>query len=184
MPHPHYPFVYTVKTSLRSKNLSVRISRAGEVLVTKPKRISMTYVESFITRKKSWIISKIEYMLSLPPVKPKLSREEYTILKEKAQLIAEKKVKHFNQNYNFSYKRISIKNQKTRWGSCSSKGNLNFNYKIALLPDELVDYIIVHEICHLGQMNHSEKFWELVAKTIPEYKKHHRTLKSRGLSLS
>ena len=67
------------------------------------------------------------------------------------------------------FNKINIKNQKTRWGSCSKKGNLNFNYKIALLPQHLADYIIVHELCHLGEFNHSRSFWNLVAKVFPEY---------------
>jgi predicted metal-dependent hydrolase len=181
---PLYPFIYTFKTNSQARNLSIRITREGEVVVTKPKQVSLLYAESFITKKISWIISKIEHMKSLPPVPPKITRKEYLILKEKAQAIAEKRVKHFNEMYNFSYKRITIRNQKTRWGSCSSKGNLNFNYKIALLSEELVDYIVVHELCHLGQMNHSKKFWDLVSKTIPTYKDHHITLRSKGLQLS
>lgn len=94
---------------------------------------------------------------------------EYLQYKEQARILVHAKLAYWNTFYHFSYNRISIKNQKSRWGSCSSKGNLNFHYKIVLLPDELVDYLIVHELCHLGQMNHSKHFWDLVAKTIPDY---------------
>ncbi|PIP23438.1 MAG: hypothetical protein COX90_01110 [Candidatus Nealsonbacteria bacterium CG_4_10_14_0_2_um_filter_38_17] len=62
-----------------------------------------------------------------------------------------------------------MKNQKTRWGSCFKKGNPNFNYKIALLSQRLADYIVVHELCHLGELNHSQKSWNLVAKAVPDY---------------
>ena len=82
---------------------------------------------------------------------------------------------HWNQFYGFTFGRVTIKNHKSRWGSCSKKGNLNFNYKIALLPSELADYIIVHELCHLGEFNHSSRFWALVAKAIPN----HRVLRAR-----
>mgnify|MGYP001607235311 CR=1 FL=1 len=75
-----------------------------------------------------------------------------------------------NKLYQFKIGRVSIKNHKSRWGSCSKKGNLNFNYKLALLPQELADYVIVHELCHLGEFNHSPKFWKLVARAIPNYK--------------
>ena len=164
--------------------MSIRISRTGVVSVTKPKKISIDLAEAFIVKKKDWIIEKLAYVKTLPQPVPKMTRAEYVQLKERAYEIVEKRVKHFNQFYNFSYKNISIKNQKTRWGSCSSQKNLNFNCKIALLDEELVDYIVVHELCHLGQMNHSSKFWSLVAQTIPEYKKHHVALRKKGLGLS
>lgn len=88
------------------------------------------------------------------------------------------RIKHFNKFYNFKINRIVVKNQKTRWGSCSKKGNLNFNYKIIYLRPELADYLIVHELCHLGQFNHSKKFWALVEKTVPNYGKMNKELKS------
>ena len=81
--------------------------------------------------------------------------------------LVKNRVEYFNQFYKFHYNKISIKNQKTRWGSCSKKGNLNFNYKIIFLPKELQDYLIVHELCHLKEFNHSKKFWDLVKLKIP-----------------
>jgi hypothetical protein len=94
----------------------------------------------------------------------------YLANKEKARALVTERLRYFNQFYDFSWKRVSIKDTKRRWGSCSKKGNLNFCYKVALLPPEVADYIVVHELCHLGQFNHSRDFWGLVAKTIPEYK--------------
>jgi len=81
----------------------------------------------------------------------------------------ENRIRCFNSTYNFKINRIAIKNQTTRWGSCSSKRNLNFNYKIIYLRPVLADYLIVHELCHLGELNHSKMFWALVAKTMPDY---------------
>jgi predicted metal-dependent hydrolase len=94
------------------------------------------------------------------------------------------RVEELNKPYGFVYGKIAIRNQKTRWGSCSRRGNLNFNYRVGLLPQKLMDYVIVHELCHLGEFNHSYKFWDLVAKTVPEYKAIRQELKRIGLGLS
>ena len=98
------------------------------------------------------------------------SRRDFLNNKEKAREIVENRIKYLNDFYNFSFNKISIKRQKSRWGSCSKKGNLNFNYKIIFLPQKYSDYVLVHELCHLGEFNHSRNFWELVKKTIPDYK--------------
>lgn len=117
---------------------------------------------------------------SVKSVKSKLQYIEY---KEQAKILAERKVAQFNLLYNFPVNKITIRNQKTRWGSCSRKGNLNFTYKIALLPEKLVDYIVVHEICHLGEFNHSQNFWDLVGKTIPDYLELRKELHKAGANL-
>ncbi len=93
------------------------------------------------------------------------------------------RIKHFNSFYNFEISKVRIKNQKSRWGSCSSKKNLNFNYKVIFLRPELADYLIVHELCHLGELNHSKKFWALVQKIIPNYKKISRELRSTPINI-
>jgi len=100
-----------------------------------------------------------------------------------AKIFVLEKIKHFNNFYKFKINKVFIKNQKSRWGSCSSKGNLNFNYKIIYLRPELADYLIVHELCHLGELNHSKKFWALVEKTIPNYVKINKELKKTFIKL-
>jgi len=108
----------------------------------------------------------------------KQSKREYLKLRGEALKIAQVKVDKFNKIYGFKFNQIVIKNQKTRWGSCSKKGNLNYNYKIALLPEKLADYIIVHELCHLKEFNHSQKFWNLVEKGMPDYRERIKKIKS------
>lgn len=107
----------------------------------------------------------------------KIRRRVTTKKREQARIFVENKISHFNKFYRFEINRVAIKNTSTRWGSCSSKKNLNFNYKIIFLKPELADYLIVHELCHLGQLNHSKKFWELVKQTIPNYAKINKELK-------
>lgn len=118
--------------------------------------------------------------------KPRMTaaRRHYLAHKEAARELVHAKLQHWNQYYGYVYGRVSIKMVKTRWGSCSSNRNLNFNYKIMFLPEHLQDYIIVHELCHLEQMNHSPAFWALVAKTIPDYKKCVAQLKNQHIKIS
>ena len=99
----------------------------------------------------------------------KLPTKKYLEHKEAARELVVRRLEYFNQHYKLKIGRIAIRNQKSRWGSCSSKGNLNFNYKIVLIPPHLADYVIAHELCHLGQLNHSQKFWDLLGETIPDY---------------
>jgi hypothetical protein len=137
-------------------------------------------IEHFIQLKGDWVVEKIGHLKNVIKVPKKTKAEqrvEYNKLKTEALRIATQKVNYWNSFYNFKFNNISIKNQKTRWGSCSKNGNLNFNYKIALLPDKLADYLVVHEIAHLGQFNHSAKFWALVEQTIPDYKNIRKELK-------
>jgi predicted metal-dependent hydrolase len=98
------------------------------------------------------------------------TRSHYLKHREDARGLVRERLEHYNHVYGYRYQKIFIRNTRSRWGSCSSKGNLNFNYKIALLPGELADYIVVHELCHLREFNHSPKFWGLVAQTVPHYK--------------
>ncbi len=109
-----------------------------------------------------------------------LRRTFYNKYKEEARILVHQRLEHFNAYYNFTYSRVSIRNQKTRWGSCSSKGNLNFSYRILFLEPEAQDYLIIHELCHLKQFNHSQAFWDLVAEQSPNYKKWHTDLKYKS----
>lgn len=104
------------------------------------------------------------------PTWPAAVVQHYAQHKESAREVTLKKLEYFNQFYNFTYNRVAIRNTRSRWGSCSSKQNLNFNYRILFLPPELQDYLIVHELCHLQEMNHAPQFWALVAQQIPDYK--------------
>lgn len=96
--------------------------------------------------------------------------KHYVANKEKAREVVLARLKYFNQFYGFTWNRVAIRNTKTRWGSCSEDKNLNFNYKLLFLPEELRDYVIVHELCHLKELHHRESFWLLVAERLPNYK--------------
>ncbi len=113
-----------------------------------------------------------------------ITGRRFTIKKrEQARRLVENRLSFFNKIYNFEINRIAIKNTSTRWGSCSSKGNLNFNYKILYIRPALADYLIVHELCHLGELNHSKRFWALVSKTIPDYIEVNKELRRTNIKL-
>jgi len=147
-----------------------------QIVATIPDNFSENILEKFISQKIDWILRKTEYFRlrnekNKGRVPLKSSQRDYKKYKEKALALAKNRLQLYNQFYGFKYKKISIRNQKTRWGSCSRNGHLSFNYKIALISRNLSNYIIVHELCHLGEFNHSPRFWNLVEKTIPDCRK-------------
>lgn len=162
--------IYTLKKSKRARRMRMAVYCDGAVVVTAPYQFGDGIAERFVREKTSWLLSKLSLF---QPFQPRPARRctkvEYRHNKERAYTLAVERIAHFNRSYHFTFNSINIKNQKTRWGSCSKKGNLNFSYKIALLPKRLADYIIVHELCHRGEFNHSKKFWELVSQAIPDY---------------
>lgn len=112
---------------------------------------------------------------------PRAARVRYRDYKESARELVCRKLVEWNAHFGFTYGRVTIRDQRSRWGSCSKKGNLNFNYRLALLPEHLVDYVIVHELCHIAEFNHSPHFWALVARVIPDH--HERKRELRKISL-
>ncbi len=161
---------YSIRESKRAKRVRISVGCDGAVIVTKPNKTNLDIVEKFLLAKSEWIFDKVNWFKNFKGLSNiKNTKQEYLDNKDKALKLAQERLDYFNKYYNFKFNKITIKNQKTRWGSCSRKGNLNFNYKIALLPKEVADYIIVHELCHLKEFNHSRKFWNLVAKSVPNY---------------
>ena len=164
--------IYTLRVSRRARNMRLTIRGDGSLVATLPRGMREYAVERFILEKSQWITDTLERFKKFPVGNfTKGSRKNFLAHKEGARALAEERLAYFSSMCNVSYNRISIRNQKTRWGSCSRKGNLNFNFRVLFLPLELRDYVIVHELCHLQELNHSEKFWELVVQTVPEYKK-------------
>ena len=103
--------------------------------------------------------------------------------RKKAEEIIHDRLEYFNEHYRFRYHRITLRNQKSRWGSCSTQKNLNFNWRLAMAPVEIIDYVVVHELCHLKEMNHSASFWKLVSEACPDYKKSRKWLKENQFML-
>jgi predicted metal-dependent hydrolase len=173
---------YTLRKSKRARRMRLAVYSDSTIVVTSPFDLNENIIEKFIREKSNWLFSKITFFKQFKgQAIGKYSRRDYIKNKQAAQNLAIKRVDYFNKIYKFKFNNINIKNQKTRWGSCSKKGNLNFNYKIILLPPKIADYIIVHELCHLGEFNHSKRFWNLVGKTVPDYHKIKDDLKKSGV---
>ena len=181
---------YTIKVSRRARRMRISVGRDAAVVVTLPWGRREADAEKFVRQKSDWILKSLNYFSRRAGSRfagkklPKSSRREYLSRKAEALALARSKVAQMNQFYQFAHGRISIRNQKTRWGSCSKKGNLNFNYKIVHLPENLVNYLVAHELCHLAEMNHSRNFWAQVGRAVPDYKKLRRELRNFGISLS
>lgn len=157
------------KKGMRSLRLSIKPD--GRIVLSAGKAYPLFLLKNFLNSKQTWLedsLIKIKNRNSLFSLKHTVT--EITKYKKQTKILVEERLKYFNQFYNFKYQRIAIRNQSSRWGSCSSKKNLNFNYRLILLPAELADLVIVHELCHLQEMNHSKDFWALVAKTVPNYR--------------
>lgn len=171
---------YSIKRSPRAKRMRITVYRDGSVVATTPRNFDDNLLINFINQKKDWILKRVQKFLSSPLRFIKnSSKKDYKKYKIEALKLVEERLAFYNQQYNFKYNRISIRNQKSRWGSCSRQGNLNFNYKIFFLPPEIRDYIVVHELCHLQEFNHSQNFWDLVKITVPNYKEIRKSLKLR-----
>ena len=113
-------------------------------------------------------------------IRRKLSEEEIRQLKREARRVIPQRVAFYAEKVGVNYGRISVRAQKTKWGSCSAEGNLNFNYLLMLAPPEVLDSVVVHELCHRKEMNHSDRFYAEVLRVYPEYKKYWRWLKENG----
>ncbi len=175
---------YTVRRSRRSKQLKLAVYPNGTVIVTVPFSACSGAAEEFIRRKQEWVVRKVRQFAELSQITvPKPTAREYVVLRARALVAVREQLVHFNAQYGYSYGSVTIRNQKTRWGSCSRKKTLSFNYKIIFLPPHLADYIIVHELCHLAEFNHSPKFWRLVAQTIPDYAARKKELRKISFSL-
>ena len=160
------------------KTLALESTRDGQLKVRAPYKVSRKEIQNFVKSKESWIFKHLKRIEETKAEQPEpLSSEEIEKLVQKALQVLPEKVEHYARIIGVTYGRITIRNQKTRWGSCSSKGNLNFNCQLMRLPEELQDYVVVHELCHRKEMNHSSDFWKEVEYIMPDYQERRARLK-------
>lgn len=175
-----FEIAYRVIRSAR-RTLAIQILPDGEVVVRSPRHMSETQIRTFVESKAAWIAKHCK-----PVIAPsrKFTREELRDLKDRAEPILEKRLQFFAPLVGVTYGKVTIRHQRTRWGSCSAKGNLNFNCLLALTPPDVLDYVVVHELCHLKELNHSSRFWALVEQVLPGYKVSRKWLKQHAAELT
>lgn len=165
------------------KTVSIQVNQDLSITVRAPQRVTQKEIKRILEKNDSWIQKHIEMLrekqTEAEDVK-KLTAEEIKTLAEQALKLIPQRVEYFARQVGVTYGRITIRNQKTRWGSCSSKGNLNFNCLLMLAPTEILDYVVVHELCHRKEMNHSKAFWTEVEKVLPDYRQSVQWLKENG----
>lgn len=167
---------YTLIRSAR-KTMAIQVKTDGSVVVRAPLRLSEKRIRAFIESKEEWIQNTVERVLEKKESVPQISDEERREGIQKAMEIIPQRAAYFAKRMGVSYGRITIREQKTRWGSCSAKGNLNFNWKLVRMPEEALDYVVVHELAHRKEMNHSARFWAIVEAELPDYKERRKMLK-------
>ena len=168
---------------IRSRRQTVALEiKNGKLLVRAPLLMSNARIAAFVREKQAWIEKRLAKAQAQQNVEKLTSEELRALAKQAAQVIPER-VRYYATRIGVSYGRITIRAQRTRWGSCSAKGNLNFNCLLMLAPPEVLDSVVVHELCHRKEMNHSERFYAEVLRVFPEYRKHRKWLKDNGDAL-
>lgn len=169
----------------KRKTYGISVAPGGKVTVRIPLRGSERFAVSMVEEKKDWIASSVRKMQAVTPRSPQKEKTPYerrleAPYRHAAKEYITKRADYFADQLGVTYNTITIRDQKTRWGSCSSKGNLSFNWRLILAPPKVLDYVVVHELCHRREMNHSPRFWALVESVMPDYKQHRKWLKDNG----
>ena len=172
------------------RSFAIEIGRDKKIKVRVPRRASKAQIEELLKEKQDWIFRTLDKIDKKNAIEKneenqiaKLEPEEVKKLKKEARNHLASLTEYWAEKIGVSYGRISIRGQKTRWGSCSSKGNLNYNYLLMLCPDDVIEYVVIHELCHRIYMNHSKRFWEKIEEFCPNYRQARKWLKQNGNSL-
>jgi len=177
--------IITTAEMIRSKRktLALQIADDGHLIVRAPLRCPNKEIVSFIEKSRKWIQTHTEKVRQrsreLEALEP-FSEQDIRDMAEKAIVMIPERVKFYAEKLGVTYGRITIRNQRTKWGSCTSKGSLNFNCLLMSAPPEVLDSVVVHELCHRIHMNHSKEFYAEVYRVFPEYDKWNKWLKDNG----
>jgi peptidylprolyl isomerase len=166
----------TVKRSRRARSVRLSVKPGGEVILVAPISASERILVAFLSKHAAWIERSVARMRELRPL-PVSGRRDYVANREAARVFVTERVREWSARLGYPHGRIAIKDTARSWGSCSHRGNLNFSYKLLFLPPSLADYVVVHELCHVKEANHSPRFWALVAAALPDHRDRRRELR-------
>ena len=176
--------VQVVRSSRKTIGLQIRDGET--VIVRAPYKVTDSAIRDCLAKNRDWIekhLEKARQQQAERAVAPKLTQEQIRSMAQQALKDLPERVRHFAPLAGVRYGRITIRCQRTRWGSCSSQGNLNFNCLLMLCPEEVRDYVVVHELCHRIEMNHSDRFWQEVGRVFPDYRNARKWLRTEGKKL-
>ncbi|MBE9529261.1 MAG: DUF45 domain-containing protein [Proteobacteria bacterium] len=156
--------------STRARHLSISVKPFSGVRVAVPRRVSFRAARQFVAHKREWIIKHQERMRKLEVEHEEYQKNRVKIDKRAARQMLVARLEHLSGKYGFSYNRVYIRNQKTLWGSCSHKNNISLNIRLAELPEELSDYVIIHELVHTRVKSHCARFWDELHRYVPDAK--------------
>jgi len=168
---PEYELIRSAR-----KTLALYVRRDGRLEVRAPLRTSREHIDEFVRKKRDWI-ENARNRLAAGRKTIRLTKKEEAAYKKQAKACLEQKCRHFSEIMGLRPGEIRINGAKTRWGSCSRKGAINFTYRLMLVPEELADYVVVHELAHLKEMNHSGRFWSVVERIMPDYRARRKKLR-------
>ncbi|MCM1498515.1 MAG: M48 family metallopeptidase [Clostridium sp.] len=172
-----------IPVELRRSNrrtLSVLVTDKGELFIKAPLAMSEDRIERFLNQKRFWIYKQVKHQMDNAEKRVDRSEAEIRRLKEQARTMLTARTDYYAGILQVKYQKIRIGNQRTRWGSCSSRGTVSYNWHLILMPETILDYVVVHELCHLIEMNHSPQFWSRVEKVLPDYRERRMWLKKHG----
>ena len=172
-------FTYELIRAKR-RSMSLKVDLDGTITVRAPYRTPVQTADWFVEGHRDWIEVRLKAGERIMAERPSYTDQERAEGRKRAAEAIRARCSHYAPLMGVSYGTITIREQKTRWGSCSAKGNLNFNWKLVLMPPEILDYVVVHELAHRLQMNHSAAFWAEVGKILPDYRERRQWLKENG----
>lgn len=169
------------------KTIAIEITPEGKVVVRAPRRCARRVIEELLREKEGWILDHLqkirlrrEEQQARRDNQPKWQESDYARARSLAKAVFQQKAELYAHLMQVDYGRITVRDQKTRWGSCSAKGNLNFNWRLILAPEEVLDYVVIHELAHRREMNHSDRFWRIVESVMPDYRERRQWLRDHG----
>jgi predicted metal-dependent hydrolase len=174
-----------IKKNGKATRLKITVDING-VSVVIPSFVQEIEAKRFLEAKKNWIMTRVKELQVHQEeqlAQGELRKQLASWYRQQATEAIMSRVMYYSEKVGVVYHTVRIKDQKTRWGSCSAKKNLNFSWRLIMAPPEVLDYVVVHELCHLIHLNHSPAFWQLVKNQLPDYSRHKRWLKDQGATL-